>query len=69
MLKTVHRYKVLDAGTADKLEAAVNFHINSGWVLVGGLAYDGQHGDFLQAVSYTAEEDIPTHDEKQKAST
>lgn len=67
MLKTVHRYKVLDARSCDKLEAAVNFHINSGWVLVGGLAYSDTHGEYFQAVSYTAEEDIPTHDEKAKA--
>jgi len=45
-------YKVVQEYDLEKLQTKVNFLINNGWKLVGGVAYTNTHGVvYHQAVS------------------
>jgi len=49
-----HVYKVVRGADPDELESRVNFLLNSGWVLTGGVVV--ANGVYMQAMAFTSEE-------------
>lgn len=49
-----HVYKVLRWPTLEELEKNVNFLLNSGWVLAGGVVIS-EAGNYMQAMTFSEE--------------